>query len=50
MSRSDLAHACKALRSKVETKDLAVEREYVRALNMQPQKQPQLVVEYPRGG
>jgi len=34
MSRSNLDHACKALRIKAETIDFVVERDNVRHLNM----------------
>jgi len=34
MTRLDIAHACKALRSKEDTRDLVVDRDHVRPLNM----------------
>ena len=48
MTILDIAHACKALRSKEDTRDLVVEMDHVRPLNMQPQKYPQQAVEQPQ--
>jgi len=44
----DVEDACTTLRIKAKTRDMVVERENVRPLNMQPQKEPEEVVEQPQ--
>ena len=44
----EVLDASKYLRSKVEVRDLVVEREHKLPLNMQPQPQSEKVVEHPQ--